>query len=103
MADPERHFHAHSGTTASSEDEAAIRTRLLDNDRDGNGTPGGSRHGTFSPTPYPNRHLESPFPESSSQSIRGDGISSVPARVATGKSATKQLAEVHGVKNRRIM
>ncbi|EEP75370.1 conserved hypothetical protein [Uncinocarpus reesii 1704] len=91
------------------EDEGS---RLLDSDRT-NIASGGSGHGTFSSDSQtyldhgtnigPGQQHGSSFPESSSQSVRGDGISSIPLHVATGKSATKQLADVHGVKNQKIM
>ncbi|TPX26904.1 hypothetical protein DIZ76_012368 [Coccidioides immitis] len=100
------HSDANSGNV---EDETS---RLLELERNDIAA-GGSRHGTFSPDThqYPNRGTSaSPslrhgctLPGSSSQSIRGDGISSAPFYVATGKSATRQLADAHGVKNRRIM
>ena len=36
-------------------------------------------------------------------SLERDGISAVPVSAAPGRSATQQLAQVHGVKNPKIM
>ena len=76
-----------------------------------------SSHGTFSPatesrgsSPGRVRFYDGPSPDSgvdaSSSNLKHvlerDGISAVPV-TAPGRSATQQLAQVHGVKNPKIM
>ncbi|WEW58394.1 hypothetical protein PRK78_003862 [Emydomyces testavorans] len=102
MATRGGHSDHDDGVMTPTGDETSIMTPLIESD--GNGlAAGGSRHGTFPSDSHSHLNRGSPFPESANQSVKGDGISSVPPQAATGQSATKQLADVHGVKNQRIM
>lgn len=100
------------------ESEPGARTPLLDSAANNGGTasPG---HGTFADrqrahlkrgtsTGSVRRYMDSPLtgrssPAPGSMPLDGDGISSAPFDASIGKSATTHLADMHGVKNRRIM
>ncbi|KAI1918616.1 hypothetical protein LOZ58_003947 [Ophidiomyces ophidiicola] len=94
------------------DDAISSSTPLLESDQHGVSV-GGSQHGTFPsdsqyhdnrvPNVSPSQQVDNCSLATSCQNIRGDGISSAPCHATAGKSATMQLADVHGVKNRRIM